>query len=327
MVNRRSRRPEQSLAWRRPRSGPDRLQSADAGGAAKLAEGPLAIGDRAETHALKPPRRPRRRLADRTGGDQARRNNHVQSVPRSVADREVHASCPCPRATTSRSPAFRPPRRSTVSVATPAGAEDGSGSPAARRLGPSRPRPEKMMPLARPAANPARTRQRCRHSIALEPFWTGPPPKGRSSRTLTGPISAKTFGDDSIPTPRIAPTSSSHGRRRRTRHYSNLPPLYIRPAKQAGIGRIVDETELHKIESTTHSERQKCGPNSQEITTAGSLPIEATGSESDSGHRVHLQSRTSRTNRQSDPGFAMLRHRLSNKSAASSLSQAIDECP
>ena len=97
-----------------------------------------------------------------------------------------------------------------------------------------------MMLLARPAANPARTRQRCRQSIAVEPFWTGPPPKGRSSRTLTGPISAKTDGGDSIPIERIARSSSLIGRRRRPPDYSNRPLFLYSAAMEACIGRIAE---------------------------------------------------------------------------------------
>ena len=57
----------------------------------ELAERTLAIGSRAEPHALHAAAAAAAAaaLADRAGGDQARRNDHVQPAGRAVADREL----------------------------------------------------------------------------------------------------------------------------------------------------------------------------------------------------------------------------------------------
>ena len=123
------------------------------------------------------------RLGDLARRDQPRRHDHVEPALRGIA--EGHPDLVLPLATGGHG-----------QVARLAGLEQVDGlrrhvGGRRRRLRTGRRRgrrrdwavaadpPSIIIPPRRPAADQARTRQRCRQSIALEPFWTGPTAEGR----------------------------------------------------------------------------------------------------------------------------------------------------
>ena len=132
--------------------------------AAELAEAPGPAGDRTQAHALEPA--PSAALTGGAGGDQAGREDDVESLGTGVADCQVD-------------PLLALAPSGHVEVARLAGLEEvdclgddlrgrggflGSAGPLV--WAGAREAPKVRRPVTRPAADQARTRQRCRHSIA-----------------------------------------------------------------------------------------------------------------------------------------------------------------
>src|SRR5262249_4895276 len=100
--------------------------------------------------------------------------------------------------------------------------------------------PRNSIPLIKPAADRARARQRCRHCIALVPFWTGPTPEGRTILPFPPRPESPTKPGEMV---RFLPHARPLQllivcRRSRTLQYSNASPPSIRPPAGRTFGRI-----------------------------------------------------------------------------------------
>src|SRR5271170_6493167 len=103
-----------------------------------------------------------------------------------------------------------------------------------------------MVALSKPAAEQARARQRCRHSIALVPFWTGPIPEGRfillfPPRPESSPKHWEIIRFSSHAPPLHLPILC---RRRGGLQYSNPSPPNIRLRAARSFGRIGESPKI-----------------------------------------------------------------------------------